>query len=68
MRTTKQLIDVLRQLAIIAPDRETRRNADRAAEALFRGVVAASSAIEISPDAAAVTSTTDEADGDDPQG
>ena len=81
VRTTKQLIDVLRQLALIAPVRDTRRNAERAAEALFRGVVAASSAIEISPDpaadpaaltaaaaAAVETATTDEADGDDPQG
>ncbi len=72
VRTTKQLIDVLRQLALVAPVRETRRNAERAAEALFRGVVAASSAIEISPepaaDAADVPTTTDEADGDDPQG
>jgi hypothetical protein len=41
------LIDLLRQLAIIAPIAETRRCADQAAEALFRGVVAASSAVEI---------------------
>ena len=31
VRTTKQLIDVLRQLALVAPDRATRANADRAA-------------------------------------
>ena len=47
VRTVKQLIDLLRQLAIIAPVAETRRCADQAAEALFRGVVAASSAVEI---------------------
>ena len=46
VRTTKQLIDVLRQLALVAPDRATRANADRAAEALFRGVVSASSTVE----------------------
>ena len=49
VRTIKQLIDLLRQLAIIAPVEATRRCADRAAEALFRGVVAASSAVEIEP-------------------
>jgi ATP-dependent RNA helicase HelY len=47
VRTVKQLIDLLRQLAIIAPVDATRRCADQAAEALFRGVVAASSAVEI---------------------
>ena len=44
VRTTKQLIDLLRQLAIIAPDPETRRAAATAAEQAFRGVVADSSA------------------------
>jgi ATP-dependent RNA helicase HelY len=44
VRTTKQLIDLLRQLAIIAPDPATRRVAGRAAEAAFRGVVADSAA------------------------
>jgi ATP-dependent RNA helicase HelY len=44
VRTTKQLIDLLRQLAIIAPDPTTRRVAGRAAEAAFRGVVADSAA------------------------
>jgi len=46
VRTTKQLIDLLRQLSLVAPARETRRAAERAAEQLFRGVVAASSAVE----------------------
>jgi ATP-dependent RNA helicase HelY len=40
VRTTKQLIDLLRQLAIIAPNPATRRAAASAAEAAFRGVVA----------------------------
>ena len=46
VRTTKQLIDLLRQFAIVAPVRATRQAANEAAERLFRGVVAASSAIE----------------------
>jgi ATP-dependent RNA helicase HelY len=44
VRTTKQLIDLLRQLAVIAPESETRRAAAEAAEAAFRGVVADSAA------------------------
>ena len=39
VRTTRQLIDVLRQLAIVAPLKSTRRAASEAAEAAFRGVV-----------------------------
>lgn len=46
VRTMKQLIDLLRQLAIVAPARATRRTAGEAAERLFRGVVAASSTLE----------------------
>ena len=44
VRTTKQLIDLLRQLAIVAPNPSTRRAAAQAAEAAFRGVVADSAA------------------------
>ena len=47
VRTTKQLIDVLRQLALVAPNRDTRRCAEQAAERLFRGVVASSSTVEV---------------------
>lgn len=47
VRTTKQLIDVLRQLAIVAPNPSTRTCAQRAADALFRGVVSASSTVEV---------------------
>ena len=57
VRTMKQLIDVLRQIALVAPVRATRRVAEQAAEQLFRGVVAASSTVE-----------TVEATVDDPQG
>jgi ATP-dependent RNA helicase HelY len=46
VRTTKQLIDVLRQLALVAPNPDTRRCAEQASERLFRGVVAASSTVE----------------------
>lgn len=44
VRAIKQLIDVLRQLSIVAPSPETRRAAASAAQAAFRGVVADSSA------------------------
>ena len=44
VRTTKQLIDLLRQLAIVAPAPATRRAAASAAERAFRGVVADSAA------------------------
>jgi ATP-dependent RNA helicase HelY len=42
VRNAKQLIDLLRQLATVAPDRATADSAHRAASALQRGVVAAS--------------------------
>lgn len=45
VRTMKQLIDLLRQMAIMAPEPRTRRSADRASELLLRGVVAASSVV-----------------------
>lgn len=44
VRTTKQLIDLLRQLTIIAPSASTRRTAAEAVERAFRGVVADSAA------------------------
>jgi ATP-dependent RNA helicase HelY len=45
VRTMKQLIDLLRQLVHVAPEPATRRAAEQAADQLFRGVVAASSAV-----------------------
>jgi len=45
VRNIKQLIDLCRQLAEVAPSRTTQRTAAAAADALFRGVVAASSAV-----------------------
>ncbi|HEY3140736.1 MAG TPA: DEAD/DEAH box helicase [Acidimicrobiales bacterium] len=47
VRNIKTLIDLLRQIGDIAPDRETARHARQAADALHRGVVAASS--DLSP-------------------
>jgi len=47
VRTMKQLIDLLRQLALLAPVEETRAAARDAADRLFRGVVAASTAIDV---------------------
>jgi ATP-dependent RNA helicase HelY len=47
VRTMKQLIDLLRQLALLAPVEETRDAAREAADRLFRGVVAASTAIDV---------------------
>ena len=46
VRTVKQLIDVLRQVAIVAPDPQTRAAARRASESAFRGVVEDASAVE----------------------
>jgi ATP-dependent RNA helicase HelY len=45
VRNVKQLIDLLRQIALIAPNLATRSTAARAGEQLFRGVVAASSSV-----------------------
>jgi hypothetical protein len=64
----KQLIDLVRQLALVAPSRETRRVAEQAAEALFRGVVADSSAVEIEDPEADDTPASQDSVGDDPQG
>ncbi len=44
VRHVKQSIDLLRQLAVVAPDEATRATASAAADACFRGVVAAASA------------------------
>lgn len=61
VRTMKQLIDLLRQLALVAPVKATRAAAQEAADALFRGVVAASSVVEPEEEPAEVP-------GADPQG
>jgi len=45
VRNVKQLIDLLRHLAIVCPELATASAAGQAADALFRGVVAASSAV-----------------------
>jgi ATP-dependent RNA helicase HelY len=46
VRTTKSLVDLLRQIATVAPLGATRRAATQAAERLLRGVVEASSLLE----------------------
>ena len=68
VRTIKQLIDLLRQVAIIAPVAATRRTAEQAADALFRGVVSASSAVEIDHDVLPVEATVVSVGDDDSQG
>ena len=45
VRNIKTLIDLLRQIAKVAPVAETRANAGRAADALFRGIIAVSSEV-----------------------
>ena len=45
VRNVKQLIDLLRQLGQVLPDAGSAEAAHQAAEALFRGVVAASSVL-----------------------
>jgi ATP-dependent RNA helicase HelY len=45
VRHIKQLIDLLRQFGEVAPSEATRRTARQAADALLRGVVAASSTV-----------------------
>ena len=65
VRTMKQLIDLLRQLALVAPVKATRAAAQDAADALFRGVVAASSVVEPEEEPAAESVEVPRAD---PQG
>jgi ATP-dependent RNA helicase HelY len=69
VRTMKQLIDLLRQIALVAPVRTTRLAAENAAEQLFRGVVAASASVEpIEPAAGFEEQIVEEPVVDDPQG
>jgi ATP-dependent RNA helicase HelY len=63
VRTMKQLIDLLRQLALLAPVEETRDAAREAADRLFRGVVAASTAIDV--DEGVDQASIDQASADD---
>jgi ATP-dependent RNA helicase HelY len=45
VRNIKQLVDLLRQIALVAPNPSTGKAASQAADALFRGVVVASSVV-----------------------
>ena len=65
VRTVKQLLDLLRQLAEVAEVPATREAARSAAEGLFRGVIAASSAGPVVEDGPQVDEP-DEHDGDLP--
>ena len=47
VRNIKQLMDLLRQVAAVAPDPATARSARHAADALHRGVVALSGSVEV---------------------
>ncbi|MDH4363710.1 MAG: DEAD/DEAH box helicase, partial [Acidimicrobiia bacterium] len=59
VRTTKQLIDLLRQLGLLAPVPATAAAARRAADAVFRDLVAASTLVDADDD-----DDTDDADDD----
>jgi ATP-dependent RNA helicase HelY len=50
VRNVKQLLDLLRQLADVAPNPATASAAQRAADDLYRGVVAASSSVAADAD------------------
>jgi ATP-dependent RNA helicase HelY len=64
VRNVKQLIDLLRGIGDIAPVPATAARARQAADALYRGVVSASSALEVEePEAVSGVSA-----GDDPEG
>lgn len=52
VRTVRQLIDLVRQIAQLAPDDATRSTARRAVGALERGVVSASASVEDDDDGA----------------
>lgn len=47
VRNIKQLMDLLRQIAVVAPDPTTARSARQAADAIHRGVVALSGSVEV---------------------
>jgi ATP-dependent RNA helicase HelY len=47
VRNMKQVIDLLRQLAVVAPDPAVQSSATTAAARLRRGIVAASSAVTV---------------------
>jgi ATP-dependent RNA helicase HelY len=68
VRNVKQLIDLLRQLGEVAPDPATARTARQAAEALFRGVVAASSVVSAGEDDAEIGPGLDNSSPREPRG
>ena len=50
VRNVKQVIDLLRQIADAAPNPQTRRSANQAADNCFRGLIAASSVVSTGVD------------------
>ena len=50
VRNVKQVIDLLRQIADAAPNPDTRRTANQAADSCFRGLIAASSVVSTGVD------------------
>jgi ATP-dependent RNA helicase HelY len=59
VRNIKQLVDLLRQISEVAVKPATRKAANQAREALFRGVISASSAVEIDDPTPSVVVATD---------
>lgn len=49
VRNIKQLVDLLRQIALVAPNPLTRASAEEASEALYRGVVAVATGLAEQP-------------------
>ncbi len=66
VRTIRQLIDLVRQIAQLAPEPATRATARRATGALERGVVSASASLDA--DDEDDDGPQDDGPGDDPQG
>jgi ATP-dependent RNA helicase HelY len=66
VRNVKQLIDLLRQIGHIAAHPDTAGAARRAADALFRGVIASSSAVAPAESEGAAAAEGEDEGGDEP--
>jgi ATP-dependent RNA helicase HelY len=64
VRNTKQLIDLVRQISLVAPAQATRETAEQAARRLHRGVVSASSQVAAQPTAGGETPQSRDAGGE----
>jgi len=65
VRQIRQLVDLLRQIGTVAPNTATRSAAHRAADALHRGVVVASTALDESTPGESEAADTGDHDGPD---